>query len=133
MSDIIQVLKEISEIEHWMRLPAAEGSVEALSLAPIITWRYKQPSIELAAMLNAAISTFAGTIAWDLTITDRNWSLKPSRLAEYARVHGCTGTFTAARELKNSEPEFGMRANGELRQLAEHIHSHLAARGRRAS
>ncbi len=120
MKEIIEVLKEFADIEHWMALPSNEGG-DDLTHPPIVTWRYKQRSSELAGILNRAISSFAGTMGWDLTITDRNWSLKPSRITEYAKMHGCTGTLSAARELKIAEPEFGIRANAELRRLAEHI------------
>jgi hypothetical protein len=117
MRHFIEVLQEIAEIEHWTRIPASGASAHP----PVITWRYKDPPLELAALIRRAISTFAGAIAWEFTATDRNWSLKPARISEYARERGSKGGLYAASELKTAEPEFGILANAELPLLAEHI------------
>jgi len=46
----------------------------------------------------------------------------PTRIREYEQSHGCNGDLIAAAELKVIEPDFGKRANDDLRLLAEHIH-----------
>src|SRR3984957_1237690 len=125
MKDVIDVLEEIADVEHWTCLPHSGASGDELTLPPIIPWRFKKPSPDLAAFIHGAISTFRGTLTWEFSATKRNWSLMPARIREYARAREYSGTLTAAEELKKTEPEVGIRAHADLRLLAAHLRYHL--------
>jgi hypothetical protein len=120
MEDIIDILQQIADIEHWTRAPAAGAGGEDLALPPIVVWRYKQVSSEFTEFFRRAVGTFRGTMAWEFS-KDRNWSLMPLRVYEYAKAHRCSGTLRAAHELKSDDPDFDKRANVERCHLAEHI------------
>jgi len=122
----MDVLQEVAPIAHFTFWPASDASGEDLSTPPIIWWTYEQPSEELAEFLRRVISTFQGGLAWDLSTKVRRWLLMPARIREYAESHGCDGGLVTAAKLKVAEPDFGKRANAELRLLAEHIHCQLA-------
>jgi hypothetical protein len=128
MDDIIDILQQVADIEHWTRAPAASAAGEDLALPPIVVWRYKQRSTEFTEFFRQAVGTFRGTMAWEFSAKDRNWSLMPSRIYEYAKAQRCSGTLTAAQELKAKDPDFGKRANAELCLLAEHIQRRLLQR-----
>jgi hypothetical protein len=125
MKDVIDLLQEIADVEHWTCLPHSGASGDELTLPPIITWRFKKPSTELAGFIHSVISTFRGALTWEFSAAKRNWSLMPARIREFARARGYSGTLTAAEELKKTEPEVGIRANADLRLLAAHLQYHL--------
>ncbi len=125
MKDVIDILQEVADVEHWTRLPHAGASGIELTHPPIITWRFKEPSSELAAFFQQIIGSFRGTLPWEFSATKPNWSLMPARIREYARARGYSGTLMAAGELKTAEPDVGIRANADLYLLAEHIQHHL--------
>jgi hypothetical protein len=125
MKDIVDILKEFGEITHWTVRPARAEQGGNLSCPPIITWRYKQPSREVADYFRRVVSTFRGTIAWEFSVFGQTWCLMPSRISEYAEAHGNLGALAVARELMTSDPEFGKRANAELPLLVEHMQQQI--------
>ena len=54
MYDIIEVLKNVGEIEHWTRRPHSDACGPEFSYPPIVTWRYKCPPADLAAFILSA-------------------------------------------------------------------------------
>src|SRR5579859_4669602 len=127
VADIIHVLREIAEIEHWTRIPATQVGGDKATRAPIILWRYKQPSYEIALSLADAIATFEGQVAWTFSWEHRNWSLMPSRIKQLKEVLGLPNLVTAAAMLEETDPELGNHATAELCLLAVHIQAQLRA------
>jgi hypothetical protein len=125
VKDVLGVLQSVAEVAHWTVWPDDEASGEELACPPIITWRHKRPSNELAEFFRSAVGSFRGAVAWEFSDAGRKWVLMPARVREYAEAHGCAGGLSAAAELKVTEPDFGKRANADLPSLAEHIQRHL--------
>lgn len=117
MNNILVVLAEFGEIE-WSYCNTENGLSktypESRSFPPVVVWRYKTPSAHIAEKLSRAVESFRGTIEWRLDTERTNWVLCPSR------VHNRDDVM----HLHDSEPEYGIRANAELRELAEHISVH---------
>jgi hypothetical protein len=114
------------EIASWTVWLPDESVGEGLARPPIITWKYKQSSDELAEVFRRALDTFPGTMAWEFSAAGPRWYLMPARISEYASEHDL-GQLAAGRELQIQEPDFGIRANIELPRLVEHIQDHLEA------
>jgi hypothetical protein len=127
------VLQELAPIAHFTFWPPRDACGEELSTPPIVWWTYQQPPEELAEFLRQVVGTFQGTVKWEVLATGRRWILMPARIREYAELHGCNGDLIAAAELKSAEPDFGKRANAELRFLAEHIRYHQKLGGEEKS
>jgi len=120
--EIIAVLQQGGEIAHWSMHPGRNGD---LSCPPIITWRYKQPTKELAELICLAVDDYRGVVAWDFSGSERTWCLMPLRVRELARLHEGVGGLGAAAELMRVDPDFGRCANKELCLFAEHLQQHL--------
>jgi hypothetical protein len=129
MKNIVDILKEFGEIAHWVVRPARQEFGGDLSCPPIITWKYKNPSKEVAEFFRYVVSTFRGTIGWEISVYEQTWILKPSRISEYSKSHDNLGGLAVAGELMKIDPEFGKRANAELRLLVEHIQQHIEKAG----
>ncbi len=126
MRPVLDVLEEIAAIHNFTYWPHSGACGEELSTPPVLWLRYEEPSEEIASLLRRAVSTFRGQERWELLTTPGlRWALMPARIREHADLHGCIGHLDAAGELKESDPEFGKRANAELRALAEHIRRSL--------
>jgi hypothetical protein len=121
MKDIIMLLHTYGEIAHWNMQPVAETCGGNLSCPPIIIWRYKQPSTELAKMFQVAVDSFYGNMLWDLSISYPTWCLTPLRVREYSVLQGDIGLFAAAGKLMVLDPEFGRMANAQLSLLTGHM------------
>jgi hypothetical protein len=126
MNDAINVLQMAGEIASWTVWLPDESVGEGLARPPILTWKYKQSSDELAAVFRRALDTFPGTLAWEFSAEGPRWYLMPARISEYASEHDL-GQLAAGRELQTEEPDFGIRANRELSSLVRHIQDHLEA------
>lgn len=124
MNDAIKVLQMAGEIENWSVWLPMESNGEDFSRPPIITWKYKQPSDELAEVLRRALETFPGTIAWEFSAAGPRWYLMPARISEYANQLDLDH-LAAGQELRTKEPDFGIRANLELSRLVKHMRNHL--------
>src|SRR6266446_2272224 len=127
MKDIVDILKEIGDLAHWTLRPAPEACGGRHACPPIITWRYKHPSDELADFFRRVVGAFAGTISWEFSATHEVWSLMPSRIREYSKSHGDVGGLAVAKQFMEMEPDFGIRANAELPLLAAFIQRHRGA------
>jgi len=127
MKALIELLKEIGELA-WAGWPSERLTGRELTYPPIITWRYKEPTPEKAELLRRLVGSFRGTIQWELEFSPkpRAWVLVPSRINEYTRAHRLLGGFDAAEKLMKKDPDFGIRANAELRLLAEHMRQQFA-------
>jgi hypothetical protein len=127
MTDIMQVLKEIDDFEWGCRRPSSSAAGNELAYPPIIAWRYKEPTPDKADLLRRLVGSFQGTIQWELEFSPkpRAWVLMPSRINEYTRAHRLRGGLDAAKQLMVKDPDFGIRANAELRLLAEHMRQQL--------
>jgi hypothetical protein len=121
MKDIVDILKVFGELAYWTVGPASDEQGGNLACPPIIRWRYKTPSIKVADFFRVAASTFRGTIAWEFSVEEQTWILMPARINEYSRTHGNLGGLAVAFELMTIDPDFGKRANAELRRLVEHM------------
>jgi hypothetical protein len=121
MVDIIRVLMQIEELDFWSKCPIDDATDEELAYPPKVIWRFKYPSPALAEFFRETVAGFPGTIRWEFKATERNWGLMPAHVGEYSRAHNLGGERPAAAELKIKDPDFGKRANAELRLLAEHI------------
>lgn len=126
MNDPIDVLRMAGEIENWTVWLPLEADGEDPTRPPIITWKYKQPSDELAEVFRRALDTFQGTIAWEFCAEGPKWYLMPARISEYANQHDLNH-LAAGQELRTKEPDFGIRANLDLSRLVQHIQDHLEA------
>jgi hypothetical protein len=122
---MLELVRGFGQLAYWVMMPDSEACGEELALPPVFRWRYWQPSDTLLAAFSQAVSSFRGEIGWEFSTSGQLWILMPARIREYAALHRCNGTLTAAGELKVSEPEFGKRANSELRLLAEHVGHYL--------
>ena len=125
MKIILHVLKQVGEVARLTMRPAAEECGGNLSCPPIITWRYKEPTNEIATFFRRVVGTFQGTIAWEFSAIERTWCLMPSRIREYSKAHGNLGGRAVAEELMTLEPDFGKQANAELWLLITHIQNHI--------
>jgi hypothetical protein len=67
MTDIMDILRDVAEVEHWTRMPTADACGEDLACPPVISWRYKHPSDEVADFLRQGVESFPGTLAWELS------------------------------------------------------------------
>lgn len=121
MTDIIDALGQLGEIEHWVWRRQMEECGAESHYPPIIVWRYKHTSSELADFFRFVVSTCPSAIAWDFGISGRNWSLMPLRVRQHATRFACLGELEAADQLEILDPEFGKNANAELCILADHI------------
>jgi hypothetical protein len=119
MSEIVDLLQDFGELAHWTQCPASE--VGDLSCPPIITWRYKHPTKEVADFLQRVVDGYRGPISWEFSAVERTWTLMPSRIREYSKTHGNLGGLAVARELMEKEPDFGIGANADLPLLMQHI------------
>ena len=126
MVDPISVLRIAGEIASWTVWLPDESVGEGLARPPIITWKYKRSSDELAEVFRRALVTFPGTMAWEFSAEGPRWYLMPARISEYASNHDL-GQLAAGRELQTKDPDFGIRANRELSSLVKHIQDHLEA------
>ena len=125
MVHIIDVLLEIAPIANYSSWPSRSAPVdEKFSTPPIVWWKFKESSEELARSLQRIIETYQGEIAWEFLTSVRPgqyWILMPARIREHARMYGFNGDLTAAADLRIKEPDFCKSANADLRILAEHI------------
>ena len=124
MSHIIDVLLEIAPIKNFTYWPSETATGDELSTPPIVWWKFKESSEELARSLQRIIEAYQGEIAWEFLTSVRpgqNWILMPARIREHARMYGFNGDLTAAADLRIKEPDFCKSANADLRILAEHI------------
>jgi len=135
MEDIIKVLREVGEVSYWRMGPAAGVPGAVLSCPPIIAWKYKKPTHEFADFFRRAVGSYRGPISWEISIPEERlwskwlWCLMPSRISECAKSHGGVGGLAAARILKETEPDFGIRANADVPFLAAHIRRQLQTAG----
>ena len=123
----MRALQQLGEFEWASRRPRLEAKDGDLSYPPIIVWRYKNRSSEIAAFLSSAVSSFDASIEWSLRLDQKNWSLMPRKIQEYAEQESI-GELKAAEHLKALIPELGMKANQELERLADHIESQFRNR-----
>jgi hypothetical protein len=133
MKDIIDILRDIAEVEHWTRIPAVDAGDDNLACPPVISWKYKHPSGEVAEFFRRAIKSFPGTLTWEFSTNALIWALMPTRIREYATSHKLSGTLSAVGALKETDPDFGICANKELPFLAKHIQHHLEINRQRVS
>ncbi len=128
MSDIMEVLQQLGELDWAMRRPPADAEGATLAFPPMISWRYKNPSPEIAQFLQHAIQRFRGSVPWTFSSEQRNWYLTVAKLLESMKTQNLQGTRKAAQELMTQEPDFCRRANAELALLSDQIQHELAAR-----
>lgn len=114
MSDIIAALAKFGEIE-WCSCNMGDSLFadypELSSFPPVIVWRYKTPSPQVAEKLSTVIASFHGITQWSLNTERKNWVLCPSR------VHNRDDVV----RLKKFDPEYGIQANKDLSKLADYI------------
>lgn len=121
MVEIVKVLRILAELEWWSFAPAPDGNCEDLCSPPFIVWRHKHKTLALAEFFAEAVQSFSGCVRWEFIVSDRNFLLQPARIREYAKANNLLGDWPAAKELSKIDPDFGKRANAELKLLAEHI------------
>src|SRR4051794_33321342 len=82
VTDIIDILQKVDDIEHWTRRPGPDAPSEHLALPPLITWRHKQPSDQLAEFFRRVVAGFRGTVSWAFLRgdypSDDTWTSKRS-------------------------------------------------------
>jgi hypothetical protein len=122
MADIFEVLSEMGELELGRgRVRGVDGGPSAC--APMIAFRYRDLTPELARLMGQWVGEFPGEFRWhfDASWTGSNWVLAPQRLWDYAAEHDLTGVREARVVLIERDPDFGRRANAELERLGDFL------------
>jgi hypothetical protein len=127
--DVVEVLQKFGEIAHWTICPAFD--IGNLSCPPIVAWRYKLPSSEVADFFQRAVCSYRSAISWRFSAAERMWTLMPTRIDEYSKSHGDIGGIAAAEALTSVDPAFGERANAELLSLFQHLQRECGEKGRK--
>jgi hypothetical protein len=123
INPIINILNEIAPIAQWTVWPTVDAQGEELSCPPVIAWSYEQPTEDLRDFLHVAVGSFKGNVSWRFHIVEgQRWIVLPSRILEYTFKHKKVGFLIAAAKVRDLDPEFGQRANGESQFLSQHIH-----------
>jgi hypothetical protein len=128
-----------ASLRHPTRLGPAESNLHQVftdghflfdpfySEVPILRSAYEALIREMNGDTVEIVFFAARGLDWDLRCAidlrpdGKRWTLMPTRLRECANAHGCRGALHAAAEIKQHDPQFGGRANAELRQLAAHV------------
>lgn len=135
MANIFNVLRSIGEVEQTGGdYPQVVGDI--VFLAPVVMFRHKHRTQELADLLTKWIGEFPGELRWHLGYKlsgpGINWVLAPQRLWDVAEQRKLASLKTASQQLLREDPEFGRKARVELDMLADHLAScwqeHLAHR-----
>lgn len=126
MASIFDVLRSIGELEQTGG-DYGEPTPERLTFAPVVVFRHRERTQELAERLAGWIAGFRGEYEWRLQYSlsgpGINWVLAPRKLWDVAAQRGLRGVKAAQVVLQQEDPEFGRRANAELERLAAHLAS----------
>ena len=134
MADIFEVLSEMGELEQARgRVRGPDGGPS--TCAPLIAFRHRDRTPELARLLGRWVGEFSGEFRWhfDASSPGINWVLAPQRLWGFAAEHDLLGVREARVILIERDPDFGRRSNAELERLADFLRDrwrrHRAAGG----
>lgn len=117
---LVQAFKLIAELEYW-----AAPHTSSASRPPFVVWRLAHS--EGAKLVDAEIADHvrnvirARTLEWELRRTGKNWLLAPKRFLEIEDSRRFRLYSEALSYLERADPEFGIRANDELRMIAADI------------
>jgi hypothetical protein len=120
MHKLLRILDQIGELEQGGG-PAQHWREKALPLPPVIIWRHKSRSAELAAWFARVIAEYRGTTVWRFDSSGTNWGIGPQRLWDFAAERGLAGPKDAETALGEQDPSFSREANEDIERLADFI------------
>jgi len=120
MAEIIEVLQELGELAHWTQTPAPAPHGN-LTCPAIVAFRFISTPRKAEDILEMALASIHGNIAWHLSTSGCMWVIQPKRIPDLTKERGLLGGLEAARIIMQEDPEFGLQSNRELASLADHI------------
>lgn len=92
-------------------------------------WRFRTPDPRIEEAIVEAVNSFRGNVEWMITVKtegNRNWVIKPKKLAEYQEKGKVDKEWGLAENyIAENEPEFGISANLDIPKLATHVEKYV--------
>lgn len=118
--EILNAIGRVAEVE-WGRCGLANCDDSGPRRPPFTVWRLKSRNAEVERIIQDAVGSFTGNVAWEVFFTGRNWVLAPTRIRAFQDERAILIDVEAMEALAAVDPNFVNLALADHQALAERI------------
>jgi len=124
-SELINLIRSLGDL-GYVRVVGWGETAFGQERPPLTVWRFKESQPGLEELLQEAVGSFKGRVAWVMFKGTRNWCIEPLHAKDFFRSRDFRGDVEAAIAFGKEFPDEVLAAYQDLPELAAHICRRLA-------